>query len=84
MEKKTIYKYTREDGGITVSPVYHEGATEQFRIIADQGKVLVDKETSETGYVFDTVNPDNFEEADDPDAEDVYETAAKILMGEEI
>lgn len=41
MEIKTLYKYTREDGGITVSPIKPEGEnTEMYRLIADENKML--------------------------------------------
>lgn len=41
MEIKTLYKYTRPDGGTTVSPVKPEGEFEEnFRLIADEGMAL--------------------------------------------
>ncbi len=41
MEIKTLYRYTRPDGGITVSTDKPEGAyTELYRLIADEGKIL--------------------------------------------
>lgn len=43
MKTKTLYRFKREDGGITVSPNKPECEyTELFRIIADEGKLLTD------------------------------------------
>lgn len=42
MQIIALYKYEREGGGITVSPNKPNAEhTEMFRIIADEGKVLV-------------------------------------------
>lgn len=42
MEIKTLYRYTREDGGIDVSPEQPVGEyTTLYRLIADEGKELV-------------------------------------------
>ena len=41
MQIITLYKYTRADGGTTVSPVKPECEhTELVRLVADEGKVL--------------------------------------------
>jgi hypothetical protein len=41
MRTITLYKYTREGGGVTVSPAKPDGEyTELYRIIADEGKAL--------------------------------------------
>ena len=41
MQIKDLYKYTREDGGITISPNKPDcECTLLYRIIADEGKVL--------------------------------------------
>lgn len=41
MEIKTLYKYTRPDGGTSVSLVKPDGEyTEMARLIADEGKVV--------------------------------------------
>ena len=41
MQTITLYKYTRDDGGITVSPVKPKGEyTEMYRLVADEGKML--------------------------------------------
>lgn len=42
MQSKTLYKYTRLDGGTTVSPVKPDCEyTVMYRLIADEGKILV-------------------------------------------
>ena len=41
MQIINLYKYTREDGGTTVSPIKpNTEYTEMYRLIADDGKVL--------------------------------------------
>ena len=42
MKRKTLYRYLREDGGYTVSPVKPEGTayTKRYRLIADEGKAI--------------------------------------------
>ena len=69
MQKITLYRYTRPDGGVTVSPVKPEGeCAELYRLTADEGMALTD------GTVFafcvDTENADLFSEVesgDDPE-----------------
>ena len=64
----TLYKYTREDGGTTVSPVKPEGEyTEMYRLVADEGKVLTNGETVAT--CVDTDTPEEWTEIDDPEPE---------------
>lgn len=42
MQVITLYKYQREDGGVTVSPIKPDTEyTETLRLVADEGKVLV-------------------------------------------
>ena len=43
MQIITLYRYQRPEGGVTVSPVMPEGVeyTTKFRLIADEGKILV-------------------------------------------
>lgn len=42
MEVKTLYKYNRENGGVTVSPEKPDCEyTEMYRLIADEGMELV-------------------------------------------
>ena len=41
MTIKKLYRYNREGGGVTVSPVKPNGEyTEMYRIIADEGRVI--------------------------------------------
>ena len=44
MKRKTLYRYLREDGGYTISPVKPEGTayTKRYRLIADEGKAITD------------------------------------------
>lgn len=42
MITKTLYRYTRENGGVTVSPNKPDCEyTEMYRLIADEGMILV-------------------------------------------
>lgn len=46
MDIKTLYRYKREDGGITVSLNKPSvPCTTSYRLIADEGKVLTDGKT---------------------------------------
>lgn len=61
----TLYRYEREGGGVTVSPQKPEGAyTIMFRLVADEGKTLVNGDIS-TSCV-DVETPDGWTEIDDP------------------
>lgn len=41
MQKITLYRYTRPDGGVTVSPIKPDCEyTEMFRLVADEGMIL--------------------------------------------
>ena len=41
MQTITLYKYNREGGGVTVSPVKPDAEyTEMYRLVADEGKAL--------------------------------------------
>ena len=43
MQTITLYRYTRPDGGISVSPIKpNVEYTEMVRLIADEGKILTD------------------------------------------
>lgn len=69
MQKITIYRYVRADGGVTVSPVKPDGEyTELFRLVADEGMVLTDGEQ----YVscVDTDAPDIWTEVAEPEPTD--------------
>ena len=68
MEKITLYKYTRADGGITVSPTKPECEyTEMYRLVADEGKMLTDGETMTS--CIDTTEVDKWQEVDAPEEE---------------
>lgn len=42
MQKITLYRYKREDGGITISPIKPDAEyTNMYRLVADDGKELV-------------------------------------------
>ena len=63
MQKIILYKYVRDDGGVTVSPIKPECEyTEMTRLVADEGKLLsngvietscADVETVEGWYEID-------------------------------
>lgn len=43
MQKITLYRYNRADGGVTVSPIRPEGEyTVLYRLIADEGHTITD------------------------------------------
>lgn len=72
MEIKTLYRYEREPGKITVSTEKPDVEyTEVFRLIADEGKILTNGET-ET-YCIDVNSPDGWTEIDAPIEEDETE-----------
>lgn len=61
MQKITLYKYTRSDGGITVSPVKPDYEyTILYRLVADEGNILSNGK-EETACI-DTENPDEWSE----------------------
>lgn len=64
MQKITLYRYNREGGGVTVSPVKPDCEYETlYRLVADEGMVLTDGTNITT--CTDTRNPDVwFEVAD--------------------
>ena len=65
MEIKPLYRFLREDGGVTESPDKPDGAeyATRFRLIADDGKLLTDG-TTET-YCIDVDSADGWYEIDD-------------------
>ena len=84
MQTITLYRYTRPDGGVTVSPEQPDEGTAyelRYRLIADEGLSLTN------GEVFtqctDTATPDAWQEvADGDDTEEISDTAAlNILLG---
>lgn len=47
MQKISLYRYTRPDGGVTISTVKPDTEyTELFRLVADEGYVLTDGNTT--------------------------------------
>ena len=63
MEIKNLYKYEREDGGVTVSPLKPDGDyTEMYRLIADDGMELV--KDGVRVICVDTETPDGWEEVE--------------------
>ena len=77
-----LYKYEREKGGVTVSPVKPDGEyTEMVRLVADEGKVLTKDGVNFTTCV-DTDTADVWYEVDDPEgeaADEDYQAALEDL-----
>lgn len=69
MEVKTLYRFKRDDGGITDSPNKPECEyTERVRIIADKGKAVT-KDGVNLYSVIDADSADGFYEVDIPEKE---------------
>lgn len=70
MQKVTLYRYTRPEGGVTVSPMKPDAEySVLYRLIADEGMELTDGVIRTT--CTDTENPDAWNEVvaeDDPNA----------------
>ena len=65
MQIINLYKYIRENGGTTVSPVKPNcDYTEMVRLVADEGKVLVKGDVMTSCIDTDTV--EGWEEIDEP------------------
>ena len=64
-----LYRYERDDGGATVSPVKPEDKeyTIEYRLIADEGMILV-KDDIKTPCI-DVVDPEGWTEEIDPGPE---------------
>lgn len=79
MEKRTLYRINRSDGGVSITPNKPTDGTytETYRLIADEGKVLTDG--TNTCDCIDTDFPQNYTEISEN--EDEYSEAGKILMG---
>lgn len=68
MEVKTLYKYNRENGGVTVSPEKPDCEyTEMYRLIADEGMELVKGDIRT--MCIDTDTTDGWEEVESIDLE---------------
>lgn len=72
MQIVNLYKYRREDGGVTVSPVKPEGVeyTMKFRLIADDGKALT-RDGVELTPCCDVDSSDGWYEVDNPSLDEV-------------
>lgn len=69
MQTIILYRYNREDGGITTSPVKPDGTyTEMFRLIADEGKALTQDGVNITCCV-DVTSVDGWREVDAPESD---------------
>jgi hypothetical protein len=69
MQIINLYKYTRKDGGTTVSPIKpNTEYTEMYRLIADDGKVLTKDGENFTTCV-DTDTAEGWYEVDAPEEE---------------
>lgn len=46
MKRKMLYRYLREDGGVTVSPVKPSGTayTKRYRLFAEEGQAITNGE----------------------------------------
>lgn len=68
MQKIPLYRYTRPDGGVTVSTVRPEGEyTPMTRLVADEGYTLTDGTT--TTSCTDTATPEAWKEIPDPEGQ---------------
>ena len=72
MEIKLLYRFLREDGGITESPDKPDGAeyTIRFRLIASDGKLLTDG-TTET-FCIDVDSAYGWSEIEDKEQDGGY------------
>ena len=69
MQTIPLYRYTRPDGGVTVSTVKPDTEyTELTRLVADEGYILTNGETTTT--CTDTDNPSLWYEIPDTEAPD--------------
>lgn len=72
MQITTVYRFIRPNGGVTVSPVKPDGEfTELYRLVADEGMVLTNGET--TTICTDTYDPDIWIEIEYVDETEVTE-----------
>ena len=79
MQIINLYKYTRENGGITVSPNKPDtDFTVMRRIVADEGKLLTNGDI--TTSCIDTDSTYGWYEIDDPDAVTEEFTPATEVM----
>lgn len=71
MQIITLYRYTRPDGGISVSPIKpNVEYTEMVRLVADEGKALTDG--TNTTMCIDVSSAEGWTEIDAP--KDIQQT----------
>ena len=71
MKIKPLYRYEREDGGVTVSPIKPDCEyTEKVRLIADEGKMLT-LDGERLCRVIDADSAEGWYEVDAPPREEV-------------
>lgn len=71
MQTITLYRYTRPDGGISVSPIKPNAEyTEMVRLVADEGKILTDG--TNTTMCIDVSSAEGWTEIDAP--KDIQQT----------
>ena len=71
MTTKTLYKFKRNDGGVTVSPIKPDAEyTEMVRLVADKGKMLT-KDGEDLRTVVDAYSATDWYEIDAPEEEDL-------------
>ena len=83
MQIVNLYKYIRDDGGVTVSPVKPDiEYTEMFRLIADEDKELINGDIR--AFCVDVESTEGWNEIDAPitDDEDDGKTYSGLLEEE--
>ena len=66
MQIITLYRYERENGGVTVSPNKPDvECTEMYRLVADEGKVIT-KDGMNTAFCTDVEATEGWYEIDEP------------------
>lgn len=82
MITKTLYRVTRSDGGVDVTPIKpsHNDYTETYRLIADDGMILTDGENTCT--CIDTDYPENYTEIAETDFTEATETDYQNALAE--
>lgn len=73
MQIINLYRYTRPDGGVTVSPVRPEGEYEpMYRLVADEGMALT-KDGEILTSCADVNSTDGWYEVEMPEEEEITE-----------
>ena len=81
MQTITLYKYKRENGGITVSPVKPNCEyTEMFRLVADEGKALT-KDGEDLTICIDVESAEGWYEVDAPEEEETQRECNPSSLG---